>query len=153
MFIRYLALGYPDMAYDEYLTFQIHEYQMKHIHNCSTQFRHIIAHAAVRNFLSPTQKTHLTKHREWYEPLKPGTKQCLTDDQKIRLYEIQLWLVMHPGPRNTIITLRVIKDWFKNKRNVMKSQPKPVRPKSFRTKPKFKKRKPTLPAFLNPQQP
>ena len=153
MHIGYLALGYPDMAYDDYLTFQIHEYQMKHMNNCSTQFRHIIAHAAVRNFLSPAQIAYLTRQTEWYAPLNPGTRRCLTDNQKMRLYEIQLWLVMHPGPRNTLITLQVIKDWFKNKRLVMKRQSKPVRPKSFRTTFKFKKQKPTLPAFLKPQQP
>lgn len=151
LFRMYRRIAYPDMPYHSYLAFlllAISELLLERDGRNDRCARNSVAHGLpLKNVFSKEQTEYMNQQTEWYAPLARGTLRRLSEWQKIRLREIQYWLLTHRGPRNKVITLKVIKDWFKNKRRSLRNTPhaKPDsnRPNiSFLTKPRFKKRRP-----------
>lgn len=148
LFSRYVRVAYPDMCYLVFLILKISDLLLERDGRNDRCARNSVAHGIpLKNVFSKEQTEYMNQQTEWYAPLARGTRRCLSEWQKIRLREIQYWLLTHRGPRNKVITLKVIKDWFKNKRRSLRNTPhaKPDsnRPNiSFLTKPRFKKRRP-----------
>lgn len=106
-----------DMSYEEFIQLEIKMY----IEN--TQAEHTSSKSIygprTRNKFSNEQKQFLLFYTEFYAPLKRGTQNRLSEQQKLLIKEIQVWLIHHPFPGNTLITNKVIRGWYRNLRTAL----------------------------------